>query len=125
MNIALNLDTVILFVSDVERLKTFYRDAFNMAVVEETGAEWALLNAGKANIGLHKIGDAYGGNINTGYKSNTKIVFEVDGDIGDLREELLSREVTMHAVTTFKGYDYWLCDGEDPEGNRFQLKQKK
>jgi hypothetical protein len=24
-----------------------------------------------------------------------------------------------------KEYDYWLCDGEDPEENVFQLKQKK
>jgi hypothetical protein len=28
-------------------------------------------------------------------------------------------------ITTFDNYDYWLCDGEDPEGNVFQLRQRK
>jgi hypothetical protein len=31
----------------------------------------------------------------------------------------------MQEVTTFDGYDFWLCDGKDPEGNVFQIKQRK
>jgi hypothetical protein len=31
----------------------------------------------------------------------------------------------MKEIKTFDNYDYWLCDGEDLEGNVFQLKQRK
>ena len=31
----------------------------------------------------------------------------------------------MREIKTFENYDYWLCDGEDLEGNVFQLKQRK
>jgi hypothetical protein len=31
----------------------------------------------------------------------------------------------MQQIKTFENYDYWLCDGADPEGNIFQLKQRK
>jgi len=31
----------------------------------------------------------------------------------------------MREIKTFDGYAYWLCDGQDPEGNVFQLKQSK
>jgi hypothetical protein len=31
----------------------------------------------------------------------------------------------MREIKTFDNYEYWLCDGEDPEGNVFQLKRKK
>ena len=45
--------------------------------------------------------------------------------ISPLREQLLNQHVPMREIKTFDNYDYCLCDGEDPEGNVFQLKQKK
>jgi hypothetical protein len=38
---------------------------------------------------------------------------------------LLDKNVPMKTIKTFDDYNYWLCEGKDPEGNTFQLKQKK
>ncbi|CAA9201102.1 VOC family protein [Flavobacterium collinsii] len=123
----LNLDTIVLYVQDVNNLKSFYTTIFGFEILEEYEAEWVLLNAGNAKIGLHKIGDHYLAQIKSGYKfdNNTKIVFEINEDIHALRQVLLDQNVLMREVSTFDTYEYWLCDGEDPEGNVFQLKQKK
>jgi len=127
MQIAAELNTIILYVQDVEKLKSFYMDIFNLTVVEEYESVWALLNAGNAMIGLHKIGDAYLNPDKKAFKfdNNTKVVFQINDDIGEVREYFISRNVAMREIKTFDSYDYWLCDGEDPEGNVFQLKQKK
>jgi len=78
-------------------------------------------------IGLHKIGDAYLNPNKKAFKfdNNTKIVFQINDDLDEVREYFISRNVAMREIKTFDNYDYWLCDGEDPEGNVFQLKQKK
>ena len=123
----LNFDSIIMFVEDVEKLKLFYVDTLKLEIVEELPAEWLLLKAGNSNIGLHKIGNEYLDNSEGELKfhSNTKIVFETDEDIHQLREQLLSKGIKLKEIKTFDNYAYWLCDGEDPEGNVFQLKQKK
>ncbi len=119
----LNLDTIIIFVQNVEKLRSFYINILKLDIVEETKSEWVLLKAGNCKIGLHKMGDLY---INTDKSNNnTKIVFEIDEDIEQLRKQLMEKAVLLKEIKTFDNYDYWLCDGEDPEGNVFQLKQKK
>lgn len=121
-----NLDTIILFAQDVERLKSFYADTLQLEVLEETLSEWLLLKAGNCNIALHKIGDQYSDQNKGSFKfdNNTKLVFEVD-NINEVRDYLLNKKVLIHEIKTFPDYGYWLCDGEDPEGNVFQLKQRK
>jgi len=121
------ITSIILFVQDVDKLKKFYIDYFQLEVAEEIKAEWVLLNAGICKIGLHKAGP---GHLASPAKkleenSNTKIVFETGEDIFKLREQLTANQVKIKEVKTFNNYDYWLCDGEDPEGNVFQIKQKK
>ncbi|MDP4218209.1 MAG: VOC family protein [Bacteroidota bacterium] len=126
MAITVNLDTIILYVRDMERLKSFYMTAFGLELVEDDGAVWVLLKAGNAHIGLHQMGTQYLTKKAVGQaNSNAKIVFEVNEDIHWLRSCLLEQNVRMREVKTFENYQYWLCDGEDPEGNIFQLKQKK
>lgn len=124
MNI--KLDTIIFYVQNTHLLKNFYVENFNLKVIEEDSV-WVLMNAGSINIGLHKIGDQYLEKIEPGYQfdNNTKLVFEVDTDIESARNELLSKKVEMRAIKTFDHYDFWLCDGTDPEGNVFQLKCRK
>ncbi|WP_160136038.1 VOC family protein [Chryseobacterium sp. c4a] len=124
MNI--KLDSIILYVQNITLLKNFYVENFNLKVIEEDSI-WVLMNAGAINIGLHKIGDQYLEKIEAGYQfdNNTKLVFEVDTDIESARNELLSKKVEMRAIKTFENYNFWLCDGTDPEGNVFQLKCKK
>ncbi|ASK30664.1 hypothetical protein CEY12_11305 [Chryseobacterium sp. T16E-39] len=119
-------DTLILYVRNVELLRKFYTENFNLTVVEEDPT-WALLNAGALQIGFHKIGDQYLKNIEEGYQfdNNTKMVFEIDGDIELARNEFLLKNIPMREIKTFENYNFWLCDGTDPEGNVFQLKSKK
>lgn len=119
-------DTIILYVKNVELLKNFYVENFRLEVMEEDPV-WALLNAGAVQIGFHKIGDPYLEKIAEGYQfdNNTKLVFEIDVDIESARNEFVSRNIQMRAIKTFDNYDFWLCDGTDPEGNVFQLKSKK
>ncbi len=123
----LNLDTIILYVQNVDSLKSFYTNILNLKVVEEDPSVWALFKTGSGKIGLHKISDEYSAKIKDGYKfdNNAKIVFNIDEDINKAREYLISKNVAMREIKTFDNYDYWLCDGEDPEGNVFQLKRKK
>ncbi|MES2778196.1 MAG: VOC family protein [Bacteroidota bacterium] len=123
----LHLDSIIIFVQDVSRLKHFYVDILKLDMLEELQSEWLLLKAGNCKIGLHKIGNRYLDNTNEAIKfeSNTKIVFEIEEDIYSLRDTLLKLNVPLKEIKTFDNYDYWVCDGADPEGNVFQLKQKK
>lgn len=122
-----NLDTIILYVQNVDRLKSFYMDVFKLEVLETYESTWALLKAGQGKIGLHQIGAQYWDESKGAFKfdNNTKIVFEIDEDIHEMRDQLLAQNVQLREIKTFDNYDYWLCDGEDPEGNVFQLKQKK
>ena len=123
----LNLNTIIIFVQDVDKLKSFYVDILQLDIAEETRSEWLLLKAGSCAIGLHKIGGQYLDKSKGSFKfdNNTKIVFEIEEDIHQLRAQLLNKNVLLKEIKTFDNYGYWLCDGEDPEGNIFQLKQKK
>lgn len=127
MELKFNLDTIIFYVQDVERLKAFYSSVFNFKIVEEYESSWALLVAGSCKIGLHKIGEDYWDESKGTFKfdSNVKIVFEIDQDISEVRTRFVDQNVKMREIKSFDNYDYWLCDGEDPEGNVFQLKQKK
>lgn len=121
------LNGIILFVRNTGKLKSFYMDIFGLELVEEIPSEWVLLKAGACTLGLHRIGEAYLPASDTDFKadSNTKIVFEIEEDIFSQREILSEKKIKIGPVKTFDNYDYRLCDGEDPEGNVFQLKQKK
>ncbi|MCJ0742992.1 VOC family protein [Pedobacter montanisoli] len=121
------LDSVILYVQNVERLKTFYTEILKLQILEEDLPIWVLLSAGAFKIGLHKMGETYADQIKEGYKfdNNTKLVFEIEDDIHKVRTHLLEQGVAMRAIKTYDDYAYLLCDGEDPEGNVFQLKQQK
>jgi hypothetical protein len=120
------LSTIILYVKDVQLLKIFYVENFNLKVIEEDPV-WALLDAGGAYIGLHKIGDQYLEEIEADhiFDNNTKIVFDIDMDIEAARNELIAKNIQMRDIKTFQDYPFWLCDGTDPEGNVFQLRSKK
>ncbi|WP_337965523.1 hypothetical protein [uncultured Flavobacterium sp.] len=120
------LDTIILYVKNIQLLKNFYVENFNLKVLEEDEI-WILLNAGNVNIGFHKIGKKYMEQIepNHQFDNNTKIVFEIDDDLELIRKEFIEKNIPMRELKTFDDYNFWLCDGIDPEGNIFQLKKRK
>jgi len=121
----LSLDTIILFVQNVDQLKSFYVDLLNLEIVEASNSEWLLLKAGHCHIGLHKIGEQYSSEEAFKFDNNTKLVFDVAEDLHTIRERLLQENVLLQEIKTFEGYPFLLCDGEDPEGNVFQLRQRK
>lgn len=121
----LALDSIILFVKNIEKLKEFYIGLLGLELLEETDG-WLLLKAGNVNIGLHKIGEEYASNDGKPFKveSNTKLVFDVEEDIYKLRDHLLFNGIEIKEIKTFPNYPFLICDGEDVEGNVFQLKQR-
>ncbi|MBX9784528.1 MAG: hypothetical protein K2X48_17810 [Chitinophagaceae bacterium] len=122
----LSLDSVIIYTFDVNLLRDFYVNHFNLSILEEIKDEWVLLRAGHCSIGLHRVGEAYrNSNIQTQSETNIKLVFETTEDLSALREQLLSKGVAMRNIKTFDNYPFWVCDGVDPEGNVFQLKKAK
>ncbi len=122
----LNLSSIILFVQNADRLKAFYVGILKLDIAEESPG-WLLLKAGSCNIGLHKMGSQYLDTTKGEFKfdNNTKLVFEIEDNIHTVRQQLLDENIVMREIKTFDNYNYLLCDGEDPEGNVFQLKQKK
>jgi catechol-2,3-dioxygenase len=120
----LRLDTLLLFVNDVEAMKHFYCNVLNLTIQEEIPGEWVLLRAGGSALGLHAIGADYQEERATARYA--KLIFELTEEpLADVRKKLLAQNVKMHEVKIFEGDDYERCDGEDPEGNVFQLIQKQ
>jgi catechol 2,3-dioxygenase-like lactoylglutathione lyase family enzyme len=120
----LRFTRLIIFVRDIIKLKQFYVDVLGFQPVEEIENEWLVLQCGVAQIALHKAGEAYLHN-STGANNNTKAVFEIEEDIHELRKRLLLQNVIMREIKSFESSDFIFCDGTDPEGNVFQIKQKK
>jgi predicted enzyme related to lactoylglutathione lyase len=118
MNVSLT--RILLYVQDVDRLATFYRDVFDLATVEAIPGEWAVLAAGSCELALHRVGPAYR-RPGAMTESNAKLVFAVDRDLTELRAELIARGVAMREIKSFPPLTGALCDGTDPEGNVFQL----
>lgn len=121
------LDSIIIFVKDIDSVKEFYLNNFDFEIIEETPSQWVLFNCGSANLGLHAIPTEY---LETGLKddtelTNTKVVFETKNNINELRAQLVSNQVKMREVESWEGYPFSVCDGEDPEGNIFQIKQRR
>lgn len=119
-----NLHMTMLYVQDVTALRKFYKDLFNMQVIEESPG-WVVLQAGDGRIGLHQIGEQYKEDKPFKFDSNCKLVFDISEDLKAERSRLIAAGVNMRELKTFDNYDYWVCDGEDPEGNVFQLRQRK
>lgn len=120
------LTRIILFGHFVDRLKRFYVDYFGFSVVEEISDQWIVLNAGQVEIAIHKIGQGHEPEDGKAFKaeSNTKFVFSINHNLEDFRHRLVDNGVVMGAVKSFEGINSLFCDGEDPEGNVFQIEQR-
>lgn len=125
MNASLN--RIILYVQDVERLSTFYQDAFQLPVVETIKGEWAVLRVGVCELALHRVGEPYRVADASTWKveTNAKMVISVTRELKELRAELIRRGVPMGRIKSYPGLTGPLCDGTDPEGNVFQLAQSR
>lgn len=117
------LSRVILYVQDVDRLAAFYQQVFGLPVVEEIKGDWAVLDAGPCQLGLHRVGKAYRVADPASWKveSNAKLVMTIDGPLAKFRAELTAKGVPMGNLKSYPPLTGLLCDGRDPEGNMFQL----
>ncbi len=122
----LSLSTLILFVHQIEQQKKFYRDVFQLEVVEEYST-WVLLKTSSCSLGLHQIPEEYiGDDPNFQVDNNVKLVFDVaDVPLQQFHDQLMQQGVRLQPITSFENYPFDLCDGKDPEGNVFQLRQPK
>jgi hypothetical protein len=117
------LNRIILYSGDVEVLKRFYVEHFALIPVEEIKNEWVVLKAGQVEIAFHRAGESYiPTQSHSRAENNVKLVFNTN-DLNLFRERLLQAGVPMRPIKSYTGFDYLLCDGEDPEGNIFQLMQ--
>jgi predicted enzyme related to lactoylglutathione lyase len=126
---------LILYVQDVERLKSFYAENFDLPVVEEIKDEWVVFKAGAIELALHLVGERYrkGAEDGQGERpaewpsspkkagSNTKFVFAIESNLPAHREKLLAAGVKVGALKRYEGFPYEMYDGYDPEGNIFQV----
>jgi predicted enzyme related to lactoylglutathione lyase len=121
-----SLGRIILYGHLIDKLKSFYVDNFNFSVVEEIRDQWIILNAGHVELALHKIGSGYEPPSGEVFRaeSNTKLVFYITGNLKTFRQQLVDAGVVIGEVKSFEGINSLFCDGEDPEGNVFQLEQR-
>ena len=118
-----SMTRLILYVRDVPGLRAFYQSHFDLPLIEDTGDDWAVLKAGAIEIALHRVGEPCRDLPRSGETSNAKLVFTVEAGLPELRDRLVAAGVMMRPLKRFDGYPQLMCDGEDPEGNVFQLAQ--
>ncbi|MCZ8217205.1 MAG: hypothetical protein O9262_13250 [Cyclobacteriaceae bacterium] len=121
-----SLGRIILFGYAVDQLKSFYVDHFGFSIVEEVKDQWIVLQAGQIELAIHKIGQGYEPKEGEVFRveSNTKLVFYTKDNLTSFRQQLADQGVSIGDIKSFEGINSLFCDGEDPEGNVFQLEQK-
>lgn len=122
---SVSLKQLILFCADVKRLSAFYCNYFGFSEVENAKDGWAVLNAGQVELALHKIPQEYLTTSVEDFKitdSNVKLVLDTD-DLTGIHALLTKGNIEVGQIKQFPGYPYKLFDGNDPEGNVFQLRE--
>lgn len=112
----LKMFRIIYFTNKMKLMTEFYRDVIGLSPVEGEydPSEFLEFDAGACTIALHK------GSPGTPASRN-KIVFYSD-NVGKTREELISRGAKMGKFNPTSALH--LCDGKDPEGNKFQISNR-
>lgn len=110
---------VIVYVRDMARAVSFYRDTLGLAVtypagrVDYGGEHWVTLDTGACTLALHGGGRGEAG------RDAAKIVFRV-ADAAAARAELSAKGVALDEVRQ-AAPGVWVVDGRDPDGNPFSL----
>jgi predicted enzyme related to lactoylglutathione lyase len=114
---------VIYFVSTTEKTARFYEKAFGARRMKPPAAQdyppedWIQVKTGSVQIGFHRLGFL---KANRKKPENPfKLVFKV-ADVAKKRKELVRMGVSMTRVWALEPRGE-ICDGWDPEGNRFQI----
>ncbi|MDX2004713.1 MAG: VOC family protein [Meiothermus sp.] len=120
----LEIRRVVVFVRDMEVQARFYREVLGLPLVlnPDDEAQFVEFEAGGCRLALHS------GGLPSRAKRPTKLVFYAQ-DVAAARAWLASRgaklgKVKSTAVDLADGSRLQLCDGQDPEGNPFQLSNR-
>jgi len=113
---------IILYVKDMEAQVRFYRDKLDLPLSYPSGLgtyhdqTWVTFDVGECILALHTGG--------TGDLSQDapKVVFQVS-NIDVAREQLLERGVVLDEIRS-PSTGVYVCDGQDPEGNKFSIESK-
>jgi predicted enzyme related to lactoylglutathione lyase len=119
------LNTVIIFVGDVQKCAHFYVDVFGFKPLpsEYSPAEWIELDTGGCRLALHKARGPDGPvDSPTGSPfSPHKIVFFAK-DVDAIRAAAVACGAVMGEI--LKSGSSVVCDGKDPEGHVFQISNR-
>jgi catechol 2,3-dioxygenase-like lactoylglutathione lyase family enzyme len=117
------LTEIIIYVQDMETQVKFYREALGLKLKKEySGADfknsyWIEFETGSCTLALHG-----GGNRRFG-EDSPKLVFGVD-DIEKARRGFDEIGVKLGAIRS-PAHGVKVCDGEDPEGNKFSIEERE
>jgi len=110
----LSIKRIIMFTRQLDAMAAFYRDVLALKqTADEPG--WKEFAAGGCNIALHR------GTSEVGSRP-PKMVFYSD-DVAATRDALQLRGASMGKVKSGSGLD--LCEGRDPDGNPFQISNRR
>ena len=114
---------VIYFVSETDKTARFYEKAFGARRMKPPAAQdypsedWIQVKTGSVQIGFHRIGSLEPKKKRPA--NPFKLVFKVP-DVAKKRKELVQMGVEMTEIWALEPRGS-ICDGWDPEGNRFQI----
>ena len=123
MQIVGELMEVLLYVEDMAAQVSFYGDILGLTVREPRDVKdygnvyWVELETGACTLALHGGGQRRFG------PDAPKFVFRVT-DLEAAREELLQKVVPMGEIRS-PAPGVQVCDGQDPEGNRFSIEARE
>src|SRR5262245_56238695 len=120
----MRVGTIIVFTEDVSRLGAFYAQVLGLDVIEESEG-WVRLDAGGCALALHAISGPRAGGVGVGPRrvdGYLKVAFYA-ADVAAERARLVAAGARMDEVKTFGEIN--LCDGLDPDGNVFQISNRK
>lgn len=119
MTLIRSLKRIIIYVEDMAQQVHFYHELLGIPLAsppmdDYAGAYWVELETGQARVTLHG-----GGQKRLGEDSPT-MSFLVEDDLDEVRAALIAKGVTLGEIRQ-PAPGIRVCDGRDPEGNRFSL----
>ena len=110
----LSIKRIIMFTAQMEAMADFYRYVIGLRqIADEKG--WKEFQAGGCNVALHNGTSLVG-------RRPPKLVF-YSSNVAATRDTLLKRGAPLGKVKSGGGLD--LCEGKDPDGNPFQISNRK
>jgi catechol 2,3-dioxygenase-like lactoylglutathione lyase family enzyme len=107
------LRRIILFTANLEAMASFYQNVLGLKLVHSEKG-WRELAAGGCTIALHA------GKSTVGTRAPKLAFFAAD--VAAARAALMESGAKMGKLMAAASFD--MCDGKDPDGNRFQISSR-